>query len=107
MKTITTVSAPEERLRRLGVTFPGERTPGGNYVAVRRCGELLYLAGQGPRTAAGLWITGTVGLDVTIEQAYQHARRARLELLSTASRAAGGLHRIEMIKLFGMVRATP
>lgn len=107
MKTITTISTPEERLRRLGLTLPGERAPGGNYVPVRRCGELLYLAGQGPRTVGGHWITGTVGLDVTSEQAYQHARQVGLELLSTASRAAGGLHRLEMIKLFGMVRATP
>jgi enamine deaminase RidA (YjgF/YER057c/UK114 family) len=107
MKTITTISTPEERLGRLGLTLPGESAPGGNYVAVRGCGELLYLAGQGPRTAGGQWITGTVGLDVTIEQAYQHPRQAGLELLSTATRAACGLNRIEMIKVFGMVRATP
>lgn len=98
---------PMARLAELGLTLPQDIAPSATYVPVRFDGDTFYLSGQGPRDPDGAWIVGTVGLDVTVEEAYQHARLVGLGLLATASRVAGGLNRIEVLKLFGMVRATP
>jgi enamine deaminase RidA (YjgF/YER057c/UK114 family) len=54
---------------------------------------------------SGDWISGTVGEDVTVDQAYEHARGIGLALLAAADKAAGGLERIQVVKIFGMVRA--
>ncbi|WP_313525402.1 RidA family protein [Shinella sp.] len=94
-----------DRLKALGLEFPADFSPGGNYIPFRRCGDVLYFSGQGPRMASGDWITGTVGEDVTVEQAYEQARGVGLALLATAGNAAGSLDRIEVVKIFGMVRA--
>jgi enamine deaminase RidA (YjgF/YER057c/UK114 family) len=104
---IAGVDAPSERLKALNLQLPDEFAPGGNYVPYRLCGDILYLSGQGPRTSTGAWLTGTVGSDVSVEEAYEHAKNVGLALLATASRVADGLGRIEVLKLFGMVRANP
>jgi enamine deaminase RidA (YjgF/YER057c/UK114 family) len=70
-------------------------------------GDTLYLAGQGPRHADGSHITGKVGRDVTLEEAYEHAKLIGLGLLATARAAAVDLSRIEMLKVLGMVNAVP
>jgi enamine deaminase RidA (YjgF/YER057c/UK114 family) len=94
-----------DRLKELGLEFPQEFSPGGNYIPFRQCGDVLYFSGQGPRTMSGDWISGTVGEDVTVDQAYEHARGIGLALLAAADKAAGGLERIQVVKIFGMVRA--
>ena len=60
---------PEEKLQSMGLTLPPVPTPVGNYVPYKRDGNTIYLSGQGPRRPDGTFIVGTVGRDVTIEQA--------------------------------------
>src|SRR5258708_39739576 len=51
---------------------------------------------------------GKVGKDVTIEQAYEHAKLVGLGLLAAARDAAGGsLDKVEVLKVLGMVNAVP
>jgi enamine deaminase RidA (YjgF/YER057c/UK114 family) len=51
---------------------------------------------------------GKVGKDVTIEQAYEHAKLIGLGLLAAAKDAAGGsLDKVEVLKVLGMVNAVP
>ena len=50
---------------------------------------------------------GKVGHDVTVEQAYEHAKLVGLGLLSAAKAAAGSLDKVKMIKMLGMVNAVP
>ena len=79
-----------------------------NYLPYRVAGNLLFLAGQGPRDANGKFMTGKVGKDVTIEQAYEHAKLVGLGLLAAARQAAGGsLDKVEVLKVLGMVNAVP
>lgn len=104
---IDKIEGVHERLLALGLELPEEFSPGGSYIPFRLCGDILYLSGQGPRSPTGAWITGTVDSDVTVEEAYQHARNVGLALLATANRVAGSLANIEVLKLFGMVRARP
>jgi enamine deaminase RidA (YjgF/YER057c/UK114 family) len=97
----------EDNLAKLGLVLPPTPAPIANYISCRRAGSTLYLAGQGPRKADGGWHTGKLGQDVTVEEAYGHARLTGLSLLSLAKEAAGSLDAIEIVKVLGLVNATP
>lgn len=98
---------PEEKLKSLGLELPKVPTPIANYVPFKVDGRTIYLSGQGPRRADGSYIIGRVGEDVTIEQAYEAARRVGLGLLAAAKLASGDLGKIEVLKVLGMVNAVP
>ena len=98
----------EENLKKLGLTLPAIPKPLANYVPWKRDGNTIYLSGQGPRRNDGTMHVGKVGKDVTIEQAYEHAKLVGLGLLAAAKDAAGGsLDKIEVLKVLGMVNAVP
>ncbi|KAB2920779.1 MAG: RidA family protein [Hyphomicrobiaceae bacterium] len=98
---------PETRLASMGLTLPEIPKPVANYVSFKRNGSTLYLSGQGPRRNDGSVVTGKVGRDVTVEQAYEHAKLVGLGLLAAAKAAAGDLSKIEVLKVLGMVNAVP
>ena len=94
----------EKRLAELGITLPPVPNAAGNYVHAVRTGNLLYLAGKGPGPGA----TGKVGRDVTVEQAYQHARDVGLVLIAVMKETLGDLDKVQrVVKLLGMVNAVP
>src|SRR5688572_16472662 len=98
----------EENLRKLGLELHTIPTPVANYLPWKRGGNTIYLSGQGRRDKDGKHITGLVGKDVTVEQAYEHAKLIGLGLLAAAKQAAGGsLDKVEVLKVLGMVRAVP
>ena len=97
----------EDKLKELGLTLPTVPTPVANYVPFRRAGDIVYLSGQGPRKADGSYHTGKVGRDVTWEEAYEHAKITALGLLAAAKTAAGGLDKVEIVKVLGMVNGVP
>jgi enamine deaminase RidA (YjgF/YER057c/UK114 family) len=97
----------ERKLAELGLTLPSLPKPVGNYVPFKRAGDLIFLSGQGPRRADGSTITGKVGKDVTVEEAYEHAKLIGLGLLAAAKQAAGDLDKVEVLKVLGMVNAVP
>ncbi len=96
----------DERLARLGLALPAAPKPAGNYLPFRLAGNLLFLAGVGPHRADGTMISGKVGAEVSIEQAYEAAKLCGLNLLANMISAVGTLDRIEtVLKVFGMVNA--
>jgi len=97
----------EQKLAELGLTLPQLPKPIGNYVPFKRAGDLIFLSGQGPRGPDGKPITGKVGKDVTVEQAYEHAKLIGLGLLAVAEQAGGDLDKGEVLKVLGMVNAVP
>lgn len=80
-----------------------------NYVPAARSGNLLFLSGQGPRTAGNELKTGIVGETVNLEDAYQDARLVGIQLLAAAKAALDGdLSRVRrVVKLLGFVNSTP
>jgi enamine deaminase RidA (YjgF/YER057c/UK114 family) len=98
---------PEAKLVSMGLTLPEIPKPVANYVPFKISGNTLYLSGQGPRRNDGTMMRGKVGKDVTVEQAYEHAKLVGLGLLAAAKAAAGELSRIEVLKVLGMVNAVP
>ncbi|MBL6945790.1 MAG: RidA family protein [Rhodospirillales bacterium] len=102
------MSSPEQRIQELGITLPKLPSPVGTFVPFVRHGDLVFLSGQGPILENGSLATGKVGLDVSAEQAYEHARRVGIVLLSAMREAVGSLDQIErVVKLLGMVNAVP
>ena len=98
----------EARLKRLGLTLPNVPAPVANYLPYRVAGNLLFLAGQGPRDANGNLMTGKVGGEVSVEEAYKRARIVGLQLLSATRMALGSLDRVDtVVKMLCMVNAVP
>ena len=99
---------PLARLAALGLSLPSMPSPVANYVPFVIEGNLLFLSGQGPRRAEGGYFTGKVGLDVTVEEAYEHARATGLQLISVMHAALGDLSRVRrIVKVLGMVNGVP
>src|SRR5262249_41952956 len=98
----------EARLKQLGLVLPNVPSPVANYLPFRLHGNLLFLSGQGPRDDKGGMLTGKVGSEVSVEEAYRRARLIGLQLLSAMRQAVGSLDRVEaVLKVLGMVNAVP
>ena len=97
----------EKRLKELGIDLGTVSAPVANYVNAVRTGNLLYLAGKGPRAdAQGRRPTGKVGRDFTAEQAYQHARSVGMDLLAVMRTELGSLDKVKrVVKVLGMVNS--
>jgi enamine deaminase RidA (YjgF/YER057c/UK114 family) len=98
----------ETRLKELGIVLPSLGTPVANYLPYRLAGNILYLAGQGPRDESGKQLTGKLGKDISVEEGYRRARLVGLGLLAAMRDALGSLDRVDyIVKLLGMVNAVP
>ena len=92
----------EKKLKELGIQLAAVTPPVANYVNAVRTGNLLFLAGKGP--AGG--VTGIVGKDITVEQAYGHARTTGLNLMAVMKDELGSLDRVKrIVKVLGMVNS--
>ena len=99
---------PYDRLKALGLELPTPAVPIANYVPFVLANGFLYLSGQGPKGPDGVVPTGKVGAEVSVEDAYIHARQTGLNLLAVAHMALGNLGRVRrVVKLLGMVNAAP
>lgn len=96
------------RLAELGITLPEAAKPVASYVSYVRSGNTLTISGQLSNDANG-GIKGTVGVDVTPEQAQAAARLCGLNLLAQISAALDGDldHVVRVVKLGGFVQAGP
>jgi enamine deaminase RidA (YjgF/YER057c/UK114 family) len=98
----------ETRLKQLGLVLPELGKPVANYLPYRLVGNVLYLAGQGPRDENGQQLTGKVCSEISVEEGYRRARLVGLGLLAAMRDALGSLDRVDFIvKLLGMVNAVP
>jgi enamine deaminase RidA (YjgF/YER057c/UK114 family) len=96
------------RLAALGIVLPKPATPSASYVQAIGSGALVFLAGNDPIGGDGVLRRGTVGADVSIEAAREHARFTGIQLLAVMHRHLGDLDRVaQVVKVFGMVRAVP
>ena len=99
---------PERRLEELGIKLPTPPQPVANYVNGVRTGNLIFLAGKGPKRADGTEITGKLGADVSIEEGYEGARLTAINQLAVLKAMLGDLGRVKrVVKVLGMVNSTP
>jgi enamine deaminase RidA (YjgF/YER057c/UK114 family) len=95
------------RLAELGIVLPTVPEPVANYVPFTISGNLLFISGQGPRTPDQKFMTGKVGREITLEEAYARARLVGLNILSVVHHAQNGLSTIRrVVKLTGFVNAS-
>ena len=80
-----------KRLAELGIILPPLPQPVANYVPFTISRNLLFVSGQGPRTADQRLMTGKVGREITLEEAYAHARLVGINILSVVHHAQNGL----------------
>ena len=108
LSSIGFAQSPEEKLVQMGITLPDAPNPKANYVNAVRTGNLLYLAGKGPGTPDGKYITGKVGSDLTIEQGYEAAKLVAINQIAVLKQELGDLHKVKrIVKVLGMVNSTP
>lgn len=101
------VPTPEENLARLGLVLPQLPAPGGNYVPAKRVGHVVYLSGVISIGLDGV-ITGTAGIDRSIEDGYAAARFCTLTHLAVLQRELGSLNQVaEVLTVNGYVNASP
>lgn len=99
---------PEAKLAALGITLPKPSSPVANYVHAVRSGNLLFLAGKGPAKPEGGFMTGTVGVDLGIDEGYQAARLVGINQLAVLKAELGSLARVQrIVKVLGMVQCAP
>jgi enamine deaminase RidA (YjgF/YER057c/UK114 family) len=104
----------EARLQELGLVLPEPlqvppdvRLP---FKMVNLRGSVAYVSGHGPQNDDGSLCEpfGKVGGAVSVEQAYQLARRTALSMLGSLKRELGDLDRISgWGRIFGMVNSAP
>ena len=98
----------EERLTAMGIELKKPGQPVANYVNAVRAGNLLFLAGKGPKDENGEYITGKIPGDLSMEEGYEAARMAGIELLSVLSAELGDLNKVErIVDVLGMVNSKP
>src|SRR5260221_3424530 len=99
----------EENIRKLGIDLGTVSAPLANYVNAVRTGNLLVLAGKGPRADAhGCRPMGKLGRDLNIEQGYQAARSVGMDLLARMRTELRSLDKVKRaVKVLGMVNAVP
>lgn len=99
---------PEAKLQELGIELSTPSPPVANYVNAVRTGNLIFLAGKGPRKADGKNIEGKLGSDLDIEQGYEAARLTGVNQLSVLKAVLGNLNKVKrIVKVKGMVNAIP
>ncbi|TDQ32557.1 RidA family protein [Zeaxanthinibacter enoshimensis] len=97
---------PEDRIAEMGISLKDPGTPSANFVHVVRSGNLLFLAGKGPRDEEGNTITGKLGSELTVEQGYEAAKRVGVAQLSVLKAELGDLGKVKrIVKVLGMVNA--
>jgi enamine deaminase RidA (YjgF/YER057c/UK114 family) len=102
---MTTQSLPEQNLAALGYMLPAVPARGGNYVSAKQVGEIMFLSGVVSIGTDGI-ITGTAGLDRSIEEGYAAARACALTQLAVLKRELGSLDRVaEVLTVNGYVNA--
>ncbi len=98
----------EAKLKELGITLPQPPKPVANYVNAVRTGNLIFLAGKGPKRADGSEITGKLGREISIEEGYEAARLTAINQLAVLKATLGDLNKVKrIVKVLGMVNSDP
>ncbi len=102
------MSECEKRLTALGITLPTPTAPVANYVPFVKTGNLVHISGQLSNDGTGR-IKGTVGVDVSLEDAVEGAKLCGINLLAQMKAAAGGDldNIVRVVKLNAFVQAGP
>jgi enamine deaminase RidA (YjgF/YER057c/UK114 family) len=98
---------PEQRLRNMGVELGPSSAPAGNYATGVRAGDLLFLSGKAPQAFKESIPKGRFGQEYTVEDGYEMARSACLDLLASIKGVLGDLSEVaRIVELHGSLCTT-
>ncbi len=104
----TIAQTPEQKLEEMGIRLPAVSKPIANYVSAVRVGNLLYLSGKGPSDSNGVYISGKLGKELSIEKGYAAARLTAMHHLAVLKAELGDLSKVKrIVKVLGMVNSVP
>ena len=99
---------PEEKLTELGLKLPEVAAPVAAYIPVLRSGNLVFTSGQLPMVEGALPMVGTVGAEVSAEDAKALAQRCALNALAAVKSEIGDLAKVKrVVKVVGFVASAP
>jgi len=99
---------PEARLKKLGIVLPLAPKPVANYVNGIRAGNLIFLAGKGPRYVDGTEITGKLGDGISIEKGYEASRLTAINQIAVLKEMLGDLKKVKrIVKVLAFVNSHP
>ena len=90
----------------MNVDFIDTPNPIGNFANVRFSGKYAYISGQGAFDASGNLITGKVGKDLNLDEAYEAARMVGITILSVINNEIGFDKVHKVVKILGLVNCT-
>tara|TARA_B100000029_G_scaffold110048_2_gene101749 strand:- start:2159 stop:2596 length:438 start_codon:yes stop_codon:yes gene_type:complete len=90
----------------MNIKFIDTPKPIGNFVNVRFSNNYAYISGQGPFDDNGKLITGKVGKELNIDEAYDAARRVGISILSVIKNEIGFERINKIVKILGLVNCT-
>lgn len=96
-----------ERLAELGLAIPEVVAPVAAYVPARRTRDAVYVSGQLPFVDGSLPMAGTVGVDVTAEQAQELARICGLNAIAALASVVDLDEVRGIVKVVGFVASAP
>lgn len=97
-----------KKLKELGLSIPEAPKPVAAYVPGVKIGDYIYTSGQIPLVNGEVKYKGKVGLDVSVEKAYEAAKICALNCLGVVKSLVGNLDEVEQIvKVVGYVNSAP
>ncbi len=97
-----------EKLKEMNISLPSPPPRGGLYTPVQSFGTAFcYCSGCGPDQCDGSTVIGKLGLNLSVEDGQEAARRCMLNLLANLDRELGDLNRIKrFVKVLAFVNCT-
>jgi len=94
----------EKKLNTLGIVLPSASSPAAKYANYVIVNGLIFISGKGPNGNP----RGKLGQEFTVEQGYDFARNAGIEVLAVLNDALGSLDKVKrVVKVQGFVNAEP
>lgn len=97
----------EKKLNEMGIELTEPAKPVASYVPGVKTGNLIFVSGQIPKKDGEI-ITGRLGKDISIEDAYEAAKLCCISCLSVVKSITGDLDKIKrIVKVVGYVNSVP
>lgn len=94
----------EQKLSNMGIVIPTPVLPIAQYVPVKQAGNFLFVSGQAAIQDGALMYKGRLGENITIEEGYQAARIAAINILAALKEYLGSLDKVKsVVKVNGFV----
>ena len=100
------MSLIDANLKKLNIILPDPKGPVGAYIATKIVGKLLFISGQVSIDKDAKLITGKIGKDLNLEEAYDAARRVGISILSVIKNDIGFEKVNKVVKILGLVNCT-